>query len=100
MTIAKYLTPGDISIQEVGITPDIELIPTRVAKDRVDLYSPRKSMGEADLEHHFGNPSNAAAVKKREEVVVREKPTDTLKYLKEEKKRSLSRRPKRKKKKK
>ena len=85
LTIAKYLTPGDISIQEVGITPDIQLIPTRVAKDRVDLFSPRKSMGEADLDHHFGNPSNAAAVKKREEVVVREKPSDTLKYLKEEK---------------
>ncbi len=83
LTIAKYLTPGDISIQEVGITPDIQLIPTRVAKDRVDLFSPRKSMGEADLDHHFGNPSNAAAVKKREEVVVREKPSDTLKYLKE-----------------
>jgi len=85
LTIAKYLTPGDISIQEVGITPDIQLIPTLVAKDRVDLFSPRKSMGEADLDHHFGNPSNAAAVKKREEVVVREKPSDTLKYLKTEK---------------
>ncbi len=85
LTIAKYLTPGDISIQEVGITPDIQLIPTRVAKDRVDLFSPRKSMGEADLDHHFGNPSNANAVKKRDDVVVREKPSDTLKYLKEEK---------------
>ncbi|MBL9037388.1 MAG: PDZ domain-containing protein [Archangium sp.] len=85
LTIAKYLTPGDISIQEVGITPDIQLVPTRVSKERVDLFSPRKSMGEADLDHHFGNPSNAAAVKKRDDVVVREKPLETLKYLKEEK---------------
>lgn len=85
LTIAKYLTPGDISIQEVGITPDIQLIPTRVAKDRVDVFAPRRTMGEADLDHHFGNPSNDKAAKKREEVVVREKPAMTLKYLKEEK---------------
>lgn len=85
LTIAKYLTPGDISIQEIGITPDIQLIPTRVSKDRVDVFAPRRSMGEADLDHHFGNPSNDKAAKKREEVVVREKPSMSLKYLKEEK---------------
>lgn len=85
LTIAKYLTPGDISIQEIGITPDIQLIPTRVTKDRVEVFAPRRSMGEADLDHHFGNPSNDKAAKKREEVVVREKPAMTLKYLKEEK---------------
>jgi carboxyl-terminal processing protease len=83
LTIAKYLTPGDVSIQEVGIVPDIELIPTRVTKERIDLFAPRKSMGEADLEHHFSNPSNAQAVKKREDLVLREKPSVSLKYLKE-----------------
>jgi carboxyl-terminal processing protease len=85
LTIAKYLTPGDISIQEVGITPDIQLVPTRVTKDRVDVFAPRKVMGEADLEHHFGNPANAQAVKHRDDVVLREKPSETLKYLKDEK---------------
>jgi carboxyl-terminal processing protease len=85
LTIAKYLTPGDISIQEIGITPDIQLIPTRVSKERVDVFAPRRSMGEADLDHHFGNPSNDKAAKKRDEVVVREKPAMSLKYLKEEK---------------
>lgn len=85
LTIAKYLTPGDLSIQEVGITPDIQLIPTRVTKERVDVFAPRRSMGEADLESHFANPSNAQAAKKRDDVVVREKPQDTVKYLKEEK---------------
>lgn len=84
LTIAKYLTPGDVSIQEVGITPDIELIPTRVTKDRVDVYAPRRTMGEADLDHHFGNPSNAQAVKKRDELVLREKPSDSLRFLKDE----------------
>ncbi len=84
LTIAKYLTPGDVSIQEVGIVPDISLIPTRVTKDRLDVFAPRKSMGEADLEHHFGNPSSLAVAKKREEVLNRQKPTEEVKYLKED----------------
>ncbi|MCC6335479.1 MAG: PDZ domain-containing protein [Myxococcales bacterium] len=84
LTIAKYLTPGDLSIQEVGITPDIELIPTRVTQERVDLFAPRRSMGEADLEHHFSNPANSQAAKKREDVVVREHPVESLKFLKDE----------------
>jgi carboxyl-terminal processing protease len=85
LTIAKYLTPGDISIQEVGITPDIQLLPTRVTKDRIEVFAPRRTMGEADLDHHFGNPSNDKAAKKRDDVVVREKPTESLRYLKDEK---------------
>ncbi len=84
LTIAKYLTPGDVSIQEVGIVPDIQLVPTRVTKDRLDVFAPRKSIGEADLDHHFGNPSSATAAKKREEVLGREKPVESLKYLKED----------------
>ncbi|MBM4378908.1 MAG: PDZ domain-containing protein [Deltaproteobacteria bacterium] len=84
LTIAKYLTPGDVSIQEVGVTPDIELVPTRVTRERVDVFAPRKSMGEADLEHHFSNPSSKEAAKKRDEVLGREKPLESLKYLKED----------------
>ncbi len=91
LTIAKYLTPGDISIQEVGIVPDVELIPTRVTKDRIDLFAPRKTMGEADLDHHFSNPSNATAVKKREDLVMREKPSMSFKYLKESEKEKVAR---------
>lgn len=84
LTIAKYLTPGDISIQETGIMPDIVLIPTRVTKDRVDLFAPRKSVGEADLDHHFGNPGADAVAKKRDDVVNRQKPSAELKFLKDE----------------
>src|SRR5678815_1872990 len=62
LTIAKYLTPGDVSIQEVGIEPDIELVPTRVTADRINVFAPRKTLGEADLEHHFGNSSSNPAV--------------------------------------
>ena len=53
LTIAKYLTPGDVSIQEVGIIPDIELIPTRITKERLDVFAPRKTVGEANLEDAF-----------------------------------------------
>jgi len=84
LTIAKYLTPGDVSIQEVGVVPDIALIPTRVTSERLDVFAPRRSIGEADLEHHFGNPLSEAVAKKREEVVNRENPAEVLKYLKED----------------
>lgn len=86
LTIAKYLTPGDVSIQEVGVVPDIALVPTRVTRDRVDVFAPRKSIGEADLDSHFGNPGSAQVASKREEVLGREKPAEELKYLKEDQK--------------
>lgn len=34
LTIAHYLTPGDISIQDIGITPDVELDPVMVSMDK------------------------------------------------------------------
>ncbi|HVE87131.1 MAG TPA: MXAN_5808 family serine peptidase [Myxococcales bacterium] len=86
LTIAKYLTPGDVSIQEVGIVPDIQLTPTRVTKDQVTVFAPRKSMGEADLDSHFGNPNSEKVATKRDEVLGREKPSYELKYLKEDSK--------------
>jgi carboxyl-terminal processing protease len=86
LTIAKYLTPGDVSIQEVGIVPDIQLTPTRVTKDRVDVFAPRRSMGEADLDSHFGNPNSEKVASKRDDVLGREKPVYELKYLKEDSK--------------
>jgi len=56
LTIAQYLTPGDISIQSVGIVPDIAIQPVRVSKDLVDLYPDEfASRGEADLESHLEN---------------------------------------------
>jgi carboxyl-terminal processing protease len=58
LTIAQYLTPGDISIQEVGITPDVALQPGRALKDAVNYFAPPRRMGEADLESHFMNPSD------------------------------------------
>lgn len=39
LTIAQYLTPGDISIQDVGVTPDIILHPTTITKDSIVFNS-------------------------------------------------------------
>ncbi len=39
VTIAQYLTPGDRSIQGIGVIPDIELKPVSVKKDRVEFFS-------------------------------------------------------------
>ncbi len=61
LTIAQYLTPGDISIQEVGITPDVLLLPGRALKDQVNYFAPPRSMGEADLDAHFSNPAGGPA---------------------------------------
>ena len=56
LTIAQYLTPGDISIQSVGIVPDIAIQPVRITKDLIDLYPDElDSRGEADLESHLEN---------------------------------------------
>src|SRR5918996_1469252 len=73
------------SASALGIVPDILLVPARVTKDRVNVFAPRRSVGEADLEGHFGNSDSKAAAKKREEVLARsEKPSFELKYLKED----------------
>ncbi|MEO1270097.1 MAG: MXAN_5808 family serine peptidase [Myxococcota bacterium] len=53
LTIAQYLTPGDISIQSVGIVPDIQLQPVTVGKEEVDLFSSDRITREADLESHL-----------------------------------------------
>ena len=85
LTIAQYLTPGDLSIQEVGIVPDLELIPARVLKDHLDLFAPPKQTREADLDKHF---STAFARDDEGAKVARlrasGKPLETLRYVREE----------------
>jgi carboxyl-terminal processing protease len=41
LTIAQYLTPGDVSIQSVGVSPDLETIPVLISKEYV-AYHGRK----------------------------------------------------------
>ena len=49
LTIAQYLTPGDISIQGVGVTPDIELDPMTADILEMDLFRSEKRFSERDL---------------------------------------------------
>jgi len=54
LTVAQYLTPGNISIQSVGITPDIEIIPGYVSEEKVQLFNTESNvMKEEDLKEHI-----------------------------------------------
>lgn len=59
LTIAQYLTPGDRSIQNLGIVPDIQLQRMYVPEkndsptDFVRLLAPTHSYGEKDLDAHL-----------------------------------------------
>jgi carboxyl-terminal processing protease len=53
LTIAQYLTPGDTSIQSVGIVPDVRVVAVRVEKDLVNLFAARDGQREQDLEQHL-----------------------------------------------
>jgi carboxyl-terminal processing protease len=49
LTIAQYLTPGDVSIQGVGVAPDIELDPMTADTLEMDLYRSEHLLRERDL---------------------------------------------------
>ncbi len=53
LTIGQYLTPGDESIQSVGITPDLQLHPI-LASDKENLnLLPDEHTREEDLDRHL-----------------------------------------------
>jgi carboxyl-terminal processing protease len=59
LTIAQYLTPGDRSIQNLGIVPDIQLqrmyVPEKndAPSDFIRMLSPTHTFGEKDLDAHL-----------------------------------------------
>jgi len=57
LTIAQYLTePGDVSIQGVGVTPDIELDPMTVDDKEMDLTVDAGAiLHERDLSRSLSN---------------------------------------------
>ncbi len=75
LTTAQYLTPGDISIQGVGVIPDIETDPMLVQKDGdrswIRLQPSSHKRREADYEWHLEHPSARRG----------EKPIETVSYL-------------------
>ncbi len=56
LTVAQYLTPGDVSIQGVGIVPDIAINPMTVDRENMDLKVD-ESFRESDLESHLTHAS-------------------------------------------
>ena len=53
LTVAQYLTPGDVSIQSVGITPDIKVEPVHISKERIALFANDHFLREKDLQKHL-----------------------------------------------
>jgi len=74
LTVAQYLTPGGVSIQSRGITPDLRLIPAVADDEQVNLFLSDNILREGDLESHLSR--KAAGVAENEGVVF-------LRYLKE-----------------
>jgi carboxyl-terminal processing protease len=75
LTTAQYLTPGDVSIQGVGVTPDIELDRMRVEKKGdeawISLQPSTRRRQESDYEWHLENPNAQKG----------NRPLDTVSYL-------------------
>ncbi|MHB8835617.1 MAG: S41 family peptidase [Candidatus Methylomirabilia bacterium] len=59
LTVAQYLTPGDVSIQSIGVEPDIALEAVLVSPERLQLAAVKGHMGEADLENAFSTWGNS-----------------------------------------
>jgi carboxyl-terminal processing protease len=53
LTVAQYLTPGDLSIQSTGISPDVRMIPVQVGPPRVSFYALSGRRREQDLADHL-----------------------------------------------
>lgn len=71
LTVAEYLIPGDVSIQEVGVTPDVALVPVLLEEDEVHLFAQRARFREADIPAH----------RKNNQEVVAQKPGREIQYL-------------------
>lgn len=57
LTVAQYLTPGGISIQNTGIVPDLLTIPVDIREDRVNLFLSQSMQRERDMRGALANPS-------------------------------------------
>ena len=68
LTVAQYLTPGDVSIQGVGIVPDIAISPMTVDRENMDLEVDEVYLREGDLEAHLTHAS--ASDSQRPSVVI------------------------------
>ncbi len=63
LTVAQYLTPGDQSIQSVGVLPNVRLLPVALTKDEVRMEIFGDAMREEDLDAHLAGAAPAADAK-------------------------------------
>jgi len=59
LTVSQYLTPGDISIQSIGIQPDIVVTPVEIGENRLRIGKVQGHAREATLENAFSDWGNA-----------------------------------------
>jgi carboxyl-terminal processing protease len=45
LTVARFLTPGGVSLKEAGTTPDVLLRPGRIGRDEVSWFGSPRTMG-------------------------------------------------------
>jgi len=46
LTVYEYLLPGQVSIQNVGVVPDLELSPAIIEKDEISVFAEDRAMRE------------------------------------------------------
>lgn len=68
LTVAEYLIPGDISIQEVGVTPDIKLVPMALDKDDLQLFAQPERFREQDIPAHLQKQHGDVSLKPTYEI--------------------------------
>jgi carboxyl-terminal processing protease len=61
LTIAQYLTPGDVSIQGVGVAPDVELDPMTADTLEMDLFRSESALRERDLSKSLSTDAKRSA---------------------------------------
>ncbi len=76
ITIAQYLINYDVSIQGIGIEPDIEVTPVKLTKDEISYYDMGLSYHESDYESILANKNRKLT----------SKPRINIRYLLEDKK--------------
>ena len=62
LTIAQYLTPGDVSIQSVGVSPDLETVPVFIGSDYLAYYGRKRFdlVREESLSSHLESTKTTA----------------------------------------
>ncbi len=68
LTVAEYLIPGDISIQEIGVTPDIKIVPMDLDKENLHVFARAESFREQDIPAHLKKQRSKVPLKPTEEI--------------------------------